>query len=132
MICVCIMPYLFISVAAQHRHLRGNIDSRRLEDAKPLEFLKIGPLSPTASAAANAVAAGYGPSTSPPAAPASAPNPAAKAHPEKVPQVANEGKAPGEITANPALQASLRSDLPHTFNAMKFLKSGPNYPMPPL
>ena len=126
------MPYLFVSVAAQHRHLRGNIDSRRLEDAKPLEFLKIGPLSPTASAAANAVAAGYGPSTSPPAAPASAPNPAAKAHPEKVPQVANEGKAPGEITANPALQASLRSDLPHTFNAMKFLKSGPNYPMPPL
>lgn len=125
------MPYLFISVAAQHRHLRGNIDSRRLEDAKPLEFLKIGPLSPTASTAANAVAAGYGPSTSPPAAPASAPNPAAKAHPEKVPQVANEGKAPGEITANPSLQASLRSDLPHTFNAMKFLKSGPNYPMPP-
>ena len=46
------MPYLFVSVAAQHRHLRGNIDSRRLEDAKPLEFLKIGPLSPTASAAA--------------------------------------------------------------------------------
>ena len=117
---VLTLALLFVNVSSLS-HLRG--DGRRLEESsKPLEFLKIGPLEPTSSAAANAVPAGSAPapSSAAPTEKESAANPA-----PSVPQVANEGKAVGELVIPPALKESLRSDLPHTFAAMKFLKSGP-------
>ena len=108
------MTLHLINVSAS-QYLRGS--GRRLEDStKPLEFLKIGPLVPTASAAANATPAGSAPAPSTPMPPGKV---------GKVPQVANEGRLPGELIISPGLKDSIRSDLPHTFAAMKFLKSGP-------
>ena len=119
---VCTVTLLFTHVSSL-RHLRG--DGRRLEEStKPLEFLKIGPLEPTAAKAANAMPAGSAPAPASPTAPATTTVKPTSVS-AGVPQVANAGKLAGELVSLPALKESLRSDLPHTFAAMKFLKSGP-------